>query len=404
MSTVRLIDYFIYALTVFVRHKMRTALLLLALSMGVASVIILTTIGEGARHFIHQEFSAMGSDLLIILPGKKETQGGAPPIYGASPRDLTIDDVNALKTINSIDQIAPIIAGTALIRFGNKSREVITMGSTTPFFALRNMRLGEGRLLPDNADSHHSPVIILGSKVKQELFGAENALGEWLNVGDFRFRVIGVLEERGESLGLDLRDMAVIGVRSAEMVFDSPALFRVILKLKYAGSEHYTEQQVRSIIASRHEGEDDVTFISQDAMMSAFDNVMLMVTMVLGAIAAISLIVAGVLIMNVTYISVAQRKHEIGLLKAIGATAKQVKTIFVIEALILAIIGSAFGLLGAIALIELATTIWSNFYLAAPFWAIFAACSTALVVSLLFSLVPAKKAAQLDPIIALRSK
>lgn len=397
-----LADYWQYSLPVFIRHKSRTLLLMIAVAIGVCSVIILTSLGEGARLFIEKEFSSLGSELLIILPGKKETQGGAPPIYGTTPRDLTLDDMNAVRHINTIKKIAPIIAGTTLIAYQNRSREVITIGSTPDLFPVRNLLIGKGKPLPAAAYQSHTPVIVIGSKLKQKLFGNSSAINQWLRVGEYRFRVIGELAERGESLGLDLRDTAIIPIRSAEMVFDSPALFRVLIQLRHSDSEAYTEQRIRKIIAERHEGEDDITFISQDAMLSAFDSILLTVTAVVGAIAGISLIVAGVLIMNVTFISVAQREGEIGLLKAIGATGKQVQRIFVGEAVLLTSAGSVCGLLVALALIQLARWYWPDFPMTPSWWALSLALITALSVGILFSWIPASKASRLDPILALR--
>lgn len=395
-------DYWQYSATGFSRHRARTLLLVLAIAIGVCSVILLTSLAESARLFIEKEFSSLGSQLLIVLPGKKETRGGAPPIYGATPRDLTLEDVQALQHINTIDKIAPIIAGTSLISHGSRSREVITLGSTPDLFPIRNLTLGEGRVLPHSAYAMHIPVVVIGAKLKRELFGNNNAVGEWLRVSDYRFRVIGVLAERGESLGLDLRDMAIIPLRSAEMVFNSPALFRVLIHLRHAKSEQYTQQRIRKIIARRHEGEDDITFISQDAMLSSFNAILLMVTAVIGAVAGISLLVAGILIMNVTFISVSQRRREIGLLKAVGATGRQVKHIFVSEALLLTAGGALLGLSVAFAVIQLARWHWPEFPIAPSWWALSLAIATAFAISVVFSWLPASRAAQLDPILALR--
>ncbi|MFL0809526.1 MAG: ABC transporter permease [Agarilytica sp.] len=398
----RLPDYWKFSLPVFLRHPTRTLLLTLAIAIGVSSVILLTSLAEGARNFIEKEFSSLGSDLLIILPGKKETQGGAPPIYGATPRDLTLDDTKAIEHINTIERIAPIIAGTALISYRNRSREAITIGSTPHIFPIRNLNVNSGVQLPTSSFNIHSPVIVIGAKLKRELFGSANAIGEWLRLGSYRFRVIGVLAERGESLGLDFRDMAIIPVHSAEMVFDSPALFRVLVQLRHTDSEQYTQQRIRTIIAARHEGEDDISFISQDAMLSSFNSILNVVTGVVGSVAGISLIVAGILIMNVTYISISQRRKEIGLLKALGADASQIKYIFVGEALLLTLAGAIGGLIIALSLIQAVHWFWPSFPIKASSWALFAALFTAFFMSFVFSWFPAKHAAKLDPILALR--
>lgn len=397
-------DHWRFSVPVFSRHRARTLLLVFAVAIGVAAVILLTSLGEGARRFIDREFASLGSQMLVILPGKKETSGGAPPMYGTTPRDLTIEDAQALAHINSIDKIAPIIAGTALVSFDSVSREVITIGSNQHLFDVRKLTLSRGQLLPNDSAEHAAPVAVLGAKLVKELFGNKDPLGQWVAIGDYKFRVIGTLSERGESMGLDLRDMAIIGVRSAEMLFDSPALFRILLQLKHPNSEAYTEQRVRKIIAARHEGEDDISFVSQDSVLQSFNSIITIVTAAVGAIAGISLIVAGVLIMNVTFISVAQRRSEIGLLKAVGASSAQVKSIFIWEAALLVSGGAILGLVLSGLGVYIAQLLFPQFPLAPPWWAVLAAVATAFVVGLLFSWLPAKRAAALDPILALQGR
>ena len=386
------------------RHRLRTLMLLLAVTIGVASVLLLTSLGEGARRFITQEFSSLGNRLLVVLPGRKETTGGAPPIYGTTPRDLTLDDALALSQISTIDKIAPVIAGTALISAGNRSREVITLGSTRAMFDVRNLRVGQGRILPASADHLAVPVCVLGYRLARELFGSTPAVGQWLRMGEHRFRVIGVLAERGESLGLDLRDMALIPVRSAETLFNSPGLFRIVLQLTGTGDEQYTKQRIRQIIRQRHEGEDDVTLISQDAILSGFNKIITAVTAAIGGIAAISLVVAGILIMNVSYISVSQRRAEIGLLKALGASSGEVRRIFLMESLLLASLGALAGTALAYSLVAIARQFYAAVPIAIPWWSTLLAITTALVVGVVFAWLPASRAAATDPILALRGR
>ena len=384
------------------RHRIRTGLLLLAISIGVASVILLTSLGEGARRFIDREFSSLGNNLLIILPGRKETTGGSPPIYGTSPRDLTLEDAMALKHVPGVREVAPIIAGTASVALERRSREVITIGSTAGFFQVRQLEVAQGEKLPDLIDA--SAVCVLGAKLKRELFGNGRAVGEWVRIGDRRMRVIGVLSERGESLGMDLRDIAIIPVRTAEQLFNSPGLFRVILELQGNADPDKTEKHILNIIRERHEGEDDITLISQDSILSSFNNILSTLTLAIAAIASISLLVAGILIMNISLISVSQRRREIGLLKAIGASSYQVRQLFLGEALMLMGLGSILGVIFAYANVALAAHLWPDFPIAPPFWAVPAATGIAIATGLLFSWLPAKRAASLDPVLALRGQ
>ena len=398
----RLYDQFVFNRQIFLRHRLRTLLMLLAVAIGVASVILLTSLGEGARGYVDREFSALGNRILIVLPGRKETTGGGPPIYGASPRDLTLEDANALARIPGVLAVAPIIAGTTTIAHSNRSREVITLGSTDAFFAVRQLDVGAGRVLSGRSRSEALAECVLGVKVKRELFGSSRALGKWVRVGDRRMRVIGVLEERGESLGLDMRDMLLIPVRTAEQLFDSPGLFRILLDITPSADSDKIQDNILSVIRKRHDGEEDVTVISQDSMLAAFDNILATLTMAIAAISSISLLVAGILIMNISLISVSQRRQEIGLLKAIGASSRMIKGLFIGESLMLISMGSVAGISFAFALIFIFAGLWPSFPLQPPTWAVPAAVLVAFGTGLVFSIMPAKRAAALDPVLALR--
>ncbi len=397
-----LADHWLFSYQALARHRLRSAMVLLAIGMGVSSVLLLTSIGEGARLFIEQEFSALGSKMLIVLPGKKETTGSSPPLYGTSPRDLTIEDAQALKNIRTISHVAPIIAGTATVSNQSLSRDIIIMGTNREMFTVRNLSVKQGRMLPENSETRATPVCILGAKLAEELFKKSSPLGQWLRIGEYKYRVIGLLEQRGESLGLDLRDMAIIPVRSAQMLFNSPALFRILLQLKQTKFETSTIVKINKTIAQRHEGEADITIISQDAMLSSFNKIIVAVTASIGAIAAISLIVAGILIMNVSYISVSQRREEIGLLKSLGASGREVRLIFIISSLVITSFGTLAGLILSYSIVFIIQTNFPSIPLAIPWWSTLAAIFMSFIMALLFSWLPANKAAAVDPILALR--
>ncbi|HEB28923.1 MAG TPA: ABC transporter permease, partial [Porticoccus sp.] len=342
-----LVDQIRFNWQIFLRHRVRTGLLLLAVGLGVASVILLTSLGEGARRYVNQEFSALGNQLLIVFPGRRETTGGSPPIYGTAPRDLTLEDAQALSRIPSINAVAPVIAGTTTISVGSLSRESIVLGSTPEIFQVRQLDISQGKILPDRTHREAMAVCVLGAKLKRELFGHGRAIGEWIRAGDRRLRVIGVLVDRGESLGMDLSDMIIVPVRTAEQMFNTPGLFRILIELTGNADLSRTEKRIKDIIRERHEGDEDITLVSQDAMLAAFDNILATLTLAIAAIAAISLLVAGILIMNLSLISVSQRKREIGLLKALGASSTQVRQLFLGESLMLVSLGSAAGIIFA---------------------------------------------------------
>ncbi|MFT6915201.1 MAG: putative ABC transport system permease protein [Motiliproteus sp.] len=397
-----LVDQLRFTAQVLARQRWRTALLLLTIILGVASVVVLTSVGEGARRYVAGEFSALGQQILVVLPGKTETRGAAPPLYGTSPRDLTLEDANALARIGTLRRIAPVIAGMARVSYEGVAREVITLGTTPDFFPLRNLTIGLGKPLPASAVDTASPTLVLGAELKQALFGNRNPLNRWLRIGERRFRVVGVLEERGESLGLDMRDMAIIPVRSAEQLFNSAGLFRILLELRQVDQLETARQQILELIRLRHYGEEDVTLISQDSILSSFDNVLSILTLGVAAIAAISLLVAGILIMNISLISVSQRQREIGLLKALGAPASLVRALFLHEALLLTGSGALIGIAAGELTVALALQLLPNFPFFAPLWAELSAILIAVGSGLLFSWWPATRAAKLDPIQAMR--
>ena len=353
--------------------RTRTLLMLLAMSIGVASVVLLTALGEGARRYVIGEFEQLGTDLLIILPGRNKTTGGPPPLFGQTPRDLTIDDALALLRQSSIKRIAPVTFGNAPVSFGSREREVTVIGSTRELFPVRHLELGAGRMLPDIPADRQSNVAVLGAGLKKALFGGRSALGRWIHINDRRFRVIGQLAPGGESLGLDLGDMAIIPVASAQALFDAPSLFRVLIQARAKEDIETARKAAIETIRQRHDGEDDVTIITQDAMLSTVDRILGALTYTVGGIAGISLAVAGILIMNVMLVAVSQRIGEIGLIKALGGSERQVMQLFLAESVMLA------GLLLAGLGIVTVKHLYPSFPFAAPLWSPFAAAGVALV-------------------------
>ena len=384
--------------------RTRTLLMLLAMSIGVASVVLLTALGEGARRYVVGEFAQLGTHLLIMLPGRSETTGGAPPLLGATPRDLTLDDAMALLRERSILRVAPLTVGNAPVSHGSREREVTVIGATADFFPIRHLTIGSGSGLPALDPGRGASVVVIGSGLRRELFGSQRALGQWVRIDDRRFRVIGILGEGGESLGQDLDDMAVIPVASAQVVFDTPSLFRVLIQARSEDDIERAKKAAREIIRERHDGEDDVTIISQDALLSTFDKILGALTYTVGGIAAISLAVAGILIMNVMLVSVSQRVAEIGLLKALGAPERQVLRLFLVESVMLATAGAAVGVLIAVAGIFVLRGVFPTFPIAAPLWVTPAAVGVAIVTGLVFGVLPARRAARLDPVHALSGR
>ncbi len=385
-------------------QPVRVLLIILAMSIGIASVTVLTALGESARLYIVNEFEALGTHLVIVLPGRAETTGGHPPIFGETPRDLTLADAQALFRSRNIAAIAPINIGAAPVSTKGLERETTIIGSTASLRRVRHLNMAQGRFLPDTDTNKILSVCVIGQTIKNELFAQQQALGQWLRINDRRFRVIGVLSSEGQSIGVDFDDMVIIPVTAAQTLFNTQSLFRILLEAKSKPAMYKAVDEIKDIIKARHDGEDDVTLITQDSVVKTFDDILMALTLAVTSIASISLAVAGILVMNVMWVSVSQRTSEIGLLKALGATKRQIMYLFLSEAAILSIAGALTGLILGKATLFILQTVYPDFPVYLPTWAVFAALAVALLTALIFGVLPAKQAAEMNPVTALRRK
>ena len=224
-------DTLAFALRALSGSRLRSALILLAMSIGVGGVVVLTWLGDAARIYVVDQFASLGSELVIVLPGRSETTGGAPPILGETPRDLTLGDALSLLRRSSVRRVAPVVVGNAPVSVGRYSRESTVLGTTPSMFEVRHLRMALGQTWSEEAPERAQAVCVLGATLRRELFEDRPVLGEWVRIGDRRFRVIGALASEGRSLGMDLDELVVIPVASASALFDSPALFRVLVQV-----------------------------------------------------------------------------------------------------------------------------------------------------------------------------
>ena len=395
-------DLFRFARDAAAGNPLRATLLVLAMAIGVAAVVVLTALGDGARRFVMNEFSSLGSNLVIVLPGRTETGGFSPG--GAitnTPRDLTVDDAQALLRARAVTRVAPLAIGTSEISAGGRLREVMVAGTTAEYLQLRRMGLAQGRFLAAGDWNHGAAEVVIGANVRRELFGNNPALGQLVRVGDRRVRVVGILAASGQGLGMNTDELVMVPVSLAQAMFNSNTLFRILIEANSRDAIEAAKAQVSEIIRMRHDGELDVTVITQQAVLSTFDRLLGTLTLGVAGIAAISLAVAGILVMNVMLVSVTQRTAEIGLLKALGATGGRIRLVFLTEAAMLsltgAIVGYVLGQVGA----ALIRQFYPTFPAYAPDWAVLAALGTALVTGIIFGVLPARRAARLDPVQAL---
>lgn len=401
----RLTDILHFAFGSLHGSRSRTLLMILAMSIGVAAVVILTALGEGARRYVINQFSSLGTNLLIVFPGRTETAGVSPGmLLGQIPRELSLDDAESLLKSRAIKRFAPLTLGTAQISKDAKNREVIVLGSTSELLEVRHMSLGQGQFLPAGDVRSGESVCVLGNKIRRELFGNASGIGSWIRLGERRFRVIGVMSDQGESMGFNTDEIVIVPVTSAHQLFNTTGLFRILVEAKNRDSIEQAKQDAETLLFARHHGEKDVTVVTQDAVLATFDRILRALTLAVGGIAAISLAVAGVLIMNVMLIAVSQRVREIGLLKAMGATAAQIRNLFFAEAVLLSGIGSIAGLILGEAGVLFIGKLYPSLPVAAPWWAVLAAIATSLGTGILFSVWPARRAAKLDPVTALAGR
>ncbi len=382
----------------------RVLLIVLAMGIGIASVTVLTALGESARRYVVHEFEALGSHLIIVLPGRTETTGGQPPVFGETPRDLTLGDAEALLHSQNIVAIAPVNIGVAPVSVLGLEREATIIGSTAALRQVRHLSMEQGRFLPLIDIDQALPVCVIGQTIKEQMFAQQSPLGQWLRINDRRFRVVGVLASEGQSLGSNFDEMVIVPVASAQTLFNTYSLFRILVEARSESAMYKAVDEIREIIMERHEGEDDVTLITQDSVVNTFDDILTALTLTVASIASISLAVAGVLFFFVMWVSVSQRTTEIGLLKALGATKRQLMMLFLTEAALLSIAGAMLGVFLGKAILMILQASYPDFPLYLPPWAVAAALAVALLTALIFGVLPARKAANLDPITALNKR
>jgi putative ABC transport system permease protein len=383
-------------------YRTRTLLMVLATSIGVAAVIVLTSLGEGARRYVRNEFESLGTNLIIVLPGRAETVGGVGGMMsGRTARDLTLEDALALRRILGVIHVAPLNLVEGEISARGRRRDVPVAGSTWELQHIWGLSVASGRFLPAYDARKATPHCVLGSKTARELFGAESPLGQSVRLADRRFRVAGVLAPKGEFVGINMDEIVFIPVASAQVVFNLHSLLRIGIMARAREDVPRITKQIRRTLRERHGGEEDVTIITEDAVSSAFDKILVALTFALGGIAAISMAVAGILIMNVMLIAVTQRTAEIGLLKALGASPEQIRFLFFAEAAMLSGVGAAVGsILGQIGSFMI-RQVYPAVPAYAPLWSIMASLALAIATGIAFSVLPARRAAALDPAAAL---
>jgi putative ABC transport system permease protein len=383
-------------------NRLRSVLTMLGVIIGVAAVILLVSLGEGTKNYVEEQFAGLGSNILIVTPGKIETRGG-PPVIGAAKHKLTLSDSRILEKKGYLfGGVAPVVFGTAEVRHGSRSRNVPVLGVTPSFSPVRNLHVEIGSFVTESDVEAKRRVCILGRTVKRELFGNANALGQILKVSGGRFRVVGIMQRKGVSLGIDLDDIVFVPVRTAQDLFDTDALLEIILSVRNKNDIESAKELAKSLLFKNHNRHEDFTITNQAAMLSSLYTILDTLTYVLGGIATISLLVGGIGIMNIMLVTVKERTNEIGIRKAVGARDRDILVQFLLESTALSssggIAGMLVGVLGAYGIRLLVPKLPVE----VPSWAIVLAFTFSVFVGIFFGVYPARKAAALHPIEALR--
>ena len=403
MSRIDLVDLARLSSGAMVGHPLRSFLSMLGIAIGVAAVIMLTSLGEGARRYMVNEFSQFGTNVLAVNPGKTET-GGIPGAFGGTTQKLTIDDAEALGRVPILDAVVPVAMGQARVEGGGRGRSVFVYGVTHEFPRILKFAIGQGDFLPEGDPRRGASVAVLGPRLKRELFGEDNALGRFVRIAGARLRVIGIMEPKGQILGMDIDDAAYVPVATAMRLFNLEELQEIDIEFAHEGLTDAAIEAVRAVLIDRHRGEEDFTIVSQSEMLSVFGRVMDVITLGVAVIAAISLLVGSIGIFTMMWISVGERVSEIGLMRALGATALQVRTIFLMEAILLTMLGGMAGLLFGLLATFVLRLFLPTFPAGAPIEYIVAALGVSVGAGLLSGVGPARRAAELEPVDALRAE
>ncbi len=403
MARIEPVELLRLSLGTFLGHRLRTVLSMLGIAIGVGAVILLTSLGEGARRYMVGQFSQFGTNLLQVQPGKTETHGVPSALFGSNQK-LTIDDAEALARVPILQSIVPIVIGQARVEGNARGRSVIVYGTTDRFPETIQAQIGQGDFLPAGDPRRGGSFAVLGPKLARELFGEESAVGRSVRIAGSRLRVIGVMASKGQILGMDLDDTAYIPVATAMRLFNLEELQEIHVMFAHDGLTDAAVEATRAVLIDRHRGEEDFTITTQTEMLAVFGRVMDVVTLGVAVIAGISLLVGSIGIFTMMWISVGERVAEVGLMRALGATGEQVRDLFLVEAILMTTVGGLAGLIGGGLIVLLVRFFLPEFPAAAPVGYVLAALGVSVVAGVVSGVGPARRAARLEPVEALRTE
>ncbi|UCV11067.1 ABC transporter permease [Dechloromonas denitrificans] len=383
-------------------QRLRSFLTLLGIAVGIAAVILLTSIGEGIHRFVLGEFTQFGTNVISISPGKTKT-GGSTSGLPSSARPLTLDDARSLERLPHILAVTPNVRGNAEVVGNGRTRRTLVYGVNAKLPQIFRSTVQSGQFLPDDDERSARAFVVLGSKLKNELFGSENPLGQRLRIGGLHFRIIGVMAPKGQFLGIDLDDTAFIPTVRAQELFNREGVDEINIATEEGIASARIGSGIKTHLLARH-GREDFTITSQEEMLKTLSNILNVLTMAVGALGGISLLVGGVGIVTIMTIAVSERTSEIGLLVALGARRRTILLLFLGEAVALSAIGGGFGLLLGIGLAQAIHFALPALPVHTPLSFVLLAEAVAIAIGLATGVLPARRAARLDPVEALRTE
>lgn len=385
------------ALTSILANRMRSSLTVLGIVIGVTSVILLVSIVTGLQTFITNQIQGLGANLLVVIPGRI---GGARSPGGVQANRLVYaDSLNLRSKLSSQAHISAVIQRNAALKSGNKTdKGAAVFGTEANFPQTVSITLTSGRFFRDSEQQTSRKVAVVGPTVKTNLFVASNPIGKKIDVAGIKYTIIGILGPRGSIFGIDQDNSIFIPFQSAQKQFGIDQLNTIYISV--INQQNIKNVQSKALLLLKKRlSEDEFTIQSQEQTLSIISQITRVLTLALGGIAAISLIVGGIGIMNIMLVSVTERTREIGLRKAIGAKPSDIRSQFLIEAMTLSGLG---GIIGIILGIGFSLFIGRFFTTTVPLWSIALSFGFSMLVGVIFGVAPAIRASRLDPIQALR--